>query len=366
LPFVGLKKARLFWPSQWRPWRIRVMLLMLLALTACGKPTKPVLSTPAPVTPSVSTPSSLPPTQPATTTATPSQGLAKKVTPPPGLTKPIRVEAEAVSLWSDEFLFAGWRIQRHFYSGQSRLVDARGFQRAVGNYAICKQAFDYLRAQEAIKPRSRRLILLLHGLGSTPKVMEKLKTTVERDGFDAMAVTYPTTEQGVSAHADGVERLLQNLEGYDEVTIIAHSLGGLITRATLSRASFAKLPVPVRRVIMLGTPNQGATLAEMLRPLARMAANDLLPTRARQLGPIPAELRFGVIAGGASTRFGYNPILGEDNDGVVTVNEARAANMDDFLVLPVTHSAMVADARVLAAVRQFMRTGTFRAPKPVG
>jgi pimeloyl-ACP methyl ester carboxylesterase len=282
----------------------------------------------------------------------------------------VRVEAEAVSLWSDEFLFAGWRIQRHFYSGQSRLVDARGFQRAVGSYSICKQAFDYLRTQERVMPRSRRLILLLHGLGSTPKVMEQLKLALERDGFDAMTVTYPTTEQGVSAHADGVERLLQNLEGYEEVNIIAHSLGGLITRATLSRPSFDKLPVPIRRVVMLGTPNQGATLAEMLRPLARMAAtasaNDLLPARARQIGPIPAIIRFGVIAGGTGTRFGYNPILGEDNDGVVAVSEARAANMDDFQVLPVTHSAMTEDPRVLAAVRQFMRTGTFRAPRPVG
>jgi pimeloyl-ACP methyl ester carboxylesterase len=340
-----------------------VGLLALLA-AACGKPTpKPQATPQAPPRPVATAPAATPTPAPAPTVV-----AAPRF--PAALTRPVPVQAEAVSLWSDEFLFAGWRIQRQFYSGQSRLVDARGFQRAVGSYAACKEAFDYLRTTERVVPRSRRLVLLLHGLGSTPTVMKSLERAIEADGFDAMTVTYPTTEQGVANNADSVERLLSNLEGYSEVAVVAHSLGGLITRATLSRPSFATLPVPVRTVVMLGTPNQGASLAEMLRPLARMAAtasaNDLIPARARQIGPIPKVVRFGVIAGGTNNRWGYNPILGADNDGVVKVSEARAQNMADFLLLPVTHTAMTEDVRVANAVRQFLRTGTFRAPPRVG
>jgi pimeloyl-ACP methyl ester carboxylesterase len=346
---------------------------LFAVVAACGGASKPpVASNPAaPPKPVAQAPAgqsaSRPAQQPGAVPTLPPAPVS--VRPPAGLTKPTPVtDTQSVSLWTDQFLFGGWRIQRHFYSGQSRLVDPRNMVRALGSYDVTKAAFDWLRVTERVTPRSKRLALLLHGLGSSPQVMVSLERVLEQDGFDAMTVTYPTTEQGVSAHADGVEQLLKNLQDYDEVVIVAHSLGGLITRATLSRPSFTNLRVPVRAVVMIGTPNQGATLAEMLRPLARMAAtasaNDLLPARARQIGPIPRGLRFGVIAGGRGTTSGYNPILRGDNDGVVLVTETRAANMTDFIRLPVMHNAMTTDPDVILAVRAFLRTGRFR-PQPV-
>lgn len=347
----------------------------LFALAACGGADRPVATNPAPPAaprtaeaaavrpgpaPAAQPPGAVPTLPPAPVS----------VRPPAGLTRPTPVtDTQSVSLWTDQFLFAGWRIQKHFYSGQSRLVDARSMVRAVGTYEQAKAAFDWLRVSERVTPRSRRLALLLHGLGSNPQVMGTLERALEQDGYEADTVTYPTTEQGVSAHADGVEQLLRNLEDYDEVVIVAHSLGGLITRATLSRPSFPTFRVPVRAVVMIGTPNQGATLAEMVRPLARMAAtasaNDLLPSRARQIGPIPRGVRFGVIAGGRGGSLGYNPLLAGDNDGVVMVRETRAANMTDFLLLPVMHNSMTTNPDVIRAVRAFLRFGRFR-PARVG
>jgi pimeloyl-ACP methyl ester carboxylesterase len=288
------------------------------------------------------------------------------------LTKPEAVQAEGISLWSDEFLYAGWRIQRNFYETRSRLVDVRGNLRAQGSYTQVKQAFDYLRYKEKVVPRATRLVLLLHGLASNPDVWRTIQRALEADGWEARTVTYPTTEQGVGPNGDVLENLLKNQEGYGEIAIVAHSLGGLVTRAALSRPSFTTLPVPVTKVVMLGTPNQGATLASMLRPIARAAvtasANDLMPERARQFGAIPLQVRFGVIAGGRNTSMGYNPLLSGDNDSIVKVSEARTQNMDDFIVLPVTHMNMTTDPNVILTVRRFLRTGAFRqiVVKPVG
>ncbi len=322
----------------------------LFLLGACGGQKQVASPLPAPAKPTVQVPS--PPPPPVR---------------PTSLIKPTPVEAEVVSVWQDEFLFAGWRIQKHFYQGNARLVDARGMMRAQGSVAACKQAFDYLRAyEERITPRSTKLVLLLHGLGSTPTVMSSLKRALETDGYDVMTVTYPTTEQGVQPNADGVERILKSLEGYSEVSIVAHSLGGLITRSALSRPSFATLPVPVKNVVMLGTPNQGAALAAAFRTIARAAvtaaANDLLPERARQMGTIPAAVRFGVIAGGRGGRIGFNPLLLGDNDSVVRTEETKTANMDEWIVLPVFHTQMTIDAGCIAAVRRFLRGGNLRAP----
>ncbi len=328
--------------------------LLITLLAACGA--KPEVAT------------TIPPQQPVVVPAGP---VVTPAPPPAGvLTKPTPVEANTgASLWSDQYLYAGWRIQKYFYNSNSRLVDARGNIRAQGNYGRVKQAFDYLRWQEKVVPKSRRLALLMHGLASSPAVWDTMRKALEVDGWEARSITYPTTEQGVQPNADIVEALLKNQEGYSEIAIVAHSLGGLITRATLSRPSFTALPVPVTRVVMLGTPNQGAVLAAMLRPVARAAvtasANDLLAERARQFGNIPASVQFGVIAGGRNNTLGYNPILAGDNDSIVRVDETRAGNMDDFIVLPVTHMKMTTDTATILAVRRFLRLGKFMAVAPV-
>jgi pimeloyl-ACP methyl ester carboxylesterase len=325
------------------------LLLCGLTLSACGKKTDlPAPTSPPPAPVVVVPPPPAPPPPPPS--------------PPPSLVTPRAVEAEGISVWQDEFLFAGWRIQRHFYQGNARLVDGRNMVRAIGSSAACREAFDYLKWKEGITPRSRKLVLLLHGLGSRPDVMLTLKKALEADGWDAQTVTYPTTEQGVASNADGLEKILTALQGYDEVSIVAHSLGGLITRAALSRPSFAKLRVPVRNVVMLGTPNQGATLAASLWPFARAAvtaaANDLLPERARQFGAIPKSVRFGVIAGGRSARIGYNPLLLGDNDSIVRTDETKAANMDEWIIMPVFHTNMTTDPAIITAVRRFLKGGT--------
>jgi pimeloyl-ACP methyl ester carboxylesterase len=339
------------------------VLAIAVLLVACGEK-KQVASTPTA------------PKAPATTTA--GQPMPRPVTPPPVappsgvLTKKVKITNDEISLWSDEYLYAGWRIQRHFYDSKSRLLDNQNHLRALGNYTQVKQAFDYLRWQEKVQPKSRKLALVLHGLASNPSVWNDMRIALAKDGWEARTVTYPTTEQGVAPNGDVLENLLRNQEGYGEIAIVAHSLGGLVTRVALSRPSFETLPVPITKVVMLGTPNQGATLAAMLRPVARAAvtasANDLLPERARQFGTIPAKVQFGVIAGGRNNSVGYNPLLAGDNDSIVKVTETRTANMDDFIVLPVLHNGMTSEPQVIEAVRRFLKNGSFRtmSTKPVG
>lgn len=325
--------------------------LSMLTLAGCQKAgsDKPVAVPPAaPAEPAATVIPAPPPQPPAT-----------------GMVKPVPVQIESPSLWSDWLIYDGWKIQQHFYSGQFRLVDGKQRLRARGSEPVCRQALTYLRWKENVRPRSRKLALLVHGLASAENIWGPMQRGLEADGYSVTSVTYPSTEQSLILHGNILERVLLNLDprDYDSVTIIAHSLGGLVTRSALARPSFERLPVPVTGVVMLGTPNQGATLASMLRPLARAAvtasANDLLPERAKFIGTMPKSVRFGVIAGGRGNTLGFNPVLAGDDDGIVKVEETRTDNMDDFLVLPVMHMGMAQNPTVVQATRRFLRSGSF-------
>ncbi len=329
--------------------RRAALLTVCAGLAACGKTVSP------PARPSGPTVLPLPPKAPP------------PPTPPKSLTIPPRpAVTEQASLWSDSLLYAGWRIQSHFYAGQSRLVDRDGLIRAEGTRAECVAALAYLKWKEAVRPTSRRLAILVHGLASSPAIWAPMRKALEFDGYEVTTYTYPSTEQSLYVSANGLEQSLLALDplDYDSVVIVAHSLGGLLTRAALARPTFARYPVKVSHVVMLGTPNQGATLAGLLGPLARAAvtasANDLTPERARQVGPVPASIRFGVIAGGQGTALGLNPLLAGDDDGVVKISETRAVNMDDHLILPLSHSALISDAQAITSVRRFLQTGHLR------
>jgi hypothetical protein len=152
------------------------------------------------------------------------------------------------------------------------------------------------------------------------------------------------------------------------VSFVTHSLGGIVAREVLSRdAEWKKTLKPVR-LVMIAPPNQGSAVAEALK--------DWLPYRAA-LGEVGQELtpeaiarmplppcEFGIIAGGKGDGKGLNPLLGGDNDGLVTVDETRLPGAADFLLLDATHTFIMANEKSIEATRRFLETGRFGPAAP--
>ena len=267
-------------------------------------------------------------------------------------------------LWADQFIYCGWRIQRHVFTGHSRLLDPDDDRRSWGTYRQCRIELEKQRSREKFRPRSKHAVFLVHGLFRSKDSFRKMATALRRRGYDVESITYPSTRQSLREHADQLQRILANLEDYEEVSFVTHSLGGIVVRDLLAREAPWKKKIKVRRLVMLGPPNRGSVVAEVLedwlpyRVVAGEAALQLTPAGVNKIPP-PA-CTFGIIAGGTGTDIGLNPGLPGDNDGTVLVESTRLDSADDFLVVRCLHSFLMNSDEAIEATARFLKTGKFR------
>ena len=160
----------------------------------------------------------------------------------------------------------------------------------------------------------------------------------------------------VSEFADGLS---------GQMHLVTHSMGGLLARVYLAY----RRPPRLGRVLMLGPPNDGSPIADLLhhslayRVIFGPAGQQLTTAHASTLKEAcgPVDYQLGIIAGTRSANL-LTSALGpqEANDGKVTVRSTRLDGMADHLELPVTHTFMMRDPAVVAATIAFLREGHFR------
>ena len=115
---------------------------------------------------------------------------------------------------------------------------------------------------------------------------------------------------------------------------------------------------------MLAPPSQGSELAAALADwqffhlIGGPSAGQLAD--GETFAAPPGDVAVGVIAGGRGDGEGFNPLLSGDNDGIVTVAEARLEGAVDFLVVPAVHTLIAGDPETISATLAFIETGQFR------
>ena len=191
--------------------------------------------------------------------------------------------------------------------------------------------------------------------------------------YSVFNVTYPTTRGSIGEHAQQLARIIERLEGIEEIYFVAHSLGNLVIRHYLgdhTNLETSETPDPrIKRIVMLAPPNNGARLAEVLGDnglfdvvMGKSAAQIRDFKDHEERFATPAS-EFGIIAGGRGGSQGYNPWLTGDNDLVVSVETTRLAGAADFTVLPVVHTVMMADPTVQQHTLRFFEAGCFISPE---
>jgi pimeloyl-ACP methyl ester carboxylesterase len=125
---------------------------------------------------------------------------------------------------------------------------------------------------EALTPPMReRIIVLVHGLDDPGMMWADLIPALHAAGFTVARFEYPND----GPIAEGADRLAADLQalrtaGVTRLDIVAHSMGGLVVRDALTRASYyggdgsggERYP-SVDHLIMCGTPHHGSNLARL-------------------------------------------------------------------------------------------------------
>ncbi len=272
--------------------------------------------------------------------------------------------------WADELVYFGWRIQRNTFTDHCRLLDEQKRRQTFGSFETCRAKLDEIKRQRNLPPMKGKAVLVLGGLGDARMLPEKMAAYLhDKGGYTAECVAYPSLFDDIGQDAKSLDSVVRHLDGIDEINFVGHSLGNLVIRRYLGdQTDAAKGKSPdgrIKRIVMLGPPNQGAELAEKLGDYAPFAA---LGPVAEQLGKHWQEIKptlatpaceFGIIAGGHGDGHGYNPLLSGDNDGIVTVASTRLVGARDSLLVSELHFAFLLSQNVQRPTLEFLRHGYF-------
>lgn len=207
-------------------------------------------------------------------------------------------------------------------------------------------------------------VVLLHGLARTKFAMGKLASELKAN-YHVINETYPSRSHTIEQLAKvAIEPALEHCQG--RVHFVTHSLGGILVRQYLSEHTIENLG----HVVMLGPPNQGSEIVEAFQrsPALSLIFNTLNGPAGRQLGTQAnskprslgaVDFSLGVIAGNRRIDPFLSQLLPSESDGKVTVASSMVDGMSDHLVLPVDHTFMMRDKRVITQVKAFLNKGKF-------
>ncbi len=106
---------------------------------------------------------------------------------------------------------------------------------------------------------AKPLVVLIHGMDSDNHMWGSMMNLLQADGHQVGSFAYPDDGSVAEASmllADGLAEWRISYPGAQPISIIAHSMGGLVSRHYIEGAGYRG---GVDRLIMLGTPNHGST-----------------------------------------------------------------------------------------------------------
>lgn len=212
---------------------------------------------------------------------------------------------------------------------------------------------------------SGECIILLHGLVRTSGSMEKIEEKLLSQNYQTVNHDYPSREFTVAELAENeIPKALKKCHPCPskKIHFVTHSLGGILIRYYLEKNEIKNLG----RVVMLSPPNQGT---EIVDELADVPGFELLNGPAgNELGTDPESVPFnlgpvdyevGVITGNESVNLILSQIIPGEDDGKVSVENAKLEGMKDFLVVPHSHTFIMQSDNVIDQISFFLEKGFF-------
>ncbi len=270
-------------------------------------------------------------------------------------------------LWGDILFFQGYRLQHNVVTGHYRLLDPGDIRRAWGTREDCLEALQRIRDEKSLPPMSGKAVILIHGIFRSSKSFHTLAKKLKDSDYTVVNFDYPSTRLSLIELSDYLDETIASLEGINRIDFVVHSMGGLLVRTYLMKKGPSADP-RLFRMVMLGVPNQGARMANLLQknwlfqvafgPAGQQLVDD--PAGFIAALPVPS-FEFAVIAGIRGTPEGWNPLIPGDDDGTVSADSVKLPGASDSIQIRALHSSMMWNPEVIDATISFLNTGALRA-----
>ncbi len=268
-------------------------------------------------------------------------------------------------LWTDHRWSHGWRVQHNAWTDHWRVLDNSDVRRAWGSRQACIEKLEEHAAKAQGTP-AKNVVVLLHGLMRSRDSMQTMAKAFEQTGhWQAITFGYASTQDSIEHHAEALREFVDNLPGKPRVAFVGHSLGNIVLRRTIAlwnNQDPAQVLGRMHRVVMLGPPNQGSSLARQLSGLG--VFETITGTSGQELGVVWQELQsklatpacpFCIVAGELpDSPILKNPLLEGKGDLIVSVEETRLPGAAQTVIVPVVHSTLMTDPDVIRASMEFI------------
>ncbi len=181
---------------------------------------------------------------------------------------------------------------------------------------------------EAFDPK-KTPVLFVHGAGGTPADWRFLAERIDRTKFQPWLLYYPSGLD-LDVVARGVARWMNTLAfqyGFRRIVVVAHSMGGLVSRAAINRMVTNGDGGVLALFVSISSPwngNSGAKLGAEHSPVVMPMWVDMAPGSAF-LGdlfrtPLPPQCQYNLLF----SYGGHSLVLRVPNDGVVALSSELA------------------------------------------
>ena len=218
---------------------------------------------------------------------------------------------------------------------------------------------------DPISKRSNETVIIIHGLARSGTSMNYLTHQIAGEGFQTCVIDYASLKRPIDdVVADVSSQINRCSQNAENIHFVGHSLGGLLTRAYLANPDNTLAKNKLGHVVMIGTPNHGSAIVDhyqnqwWMKHLGGTTLSLGTGNEAFVKTLPPVDFNHGLIAGTWSLSIS-DRILGETNDGLVSVSSVKTASMNDFVAVNVGHSRMRRNKEVADQTVHFLKHGIF-------
>ena len=210
----------------------------------------------------------------------------------------------------------------------------------------------------------KQLVVLMHGIAQPRIIMSGLAEFMEDSGYAVLNLSYPSTDKTIDRLTGEIHKKLVHhdaFNAFDQIHFVTHSMGGLVARAYIERHR----PPNLGRVVMMGPPNKGSEVADLLKDIwfykafFGPAGQELTTESRAPYGDHPVDFELGVIAGTSAVMSMFGPASVGPNDGLVTVESTKLPGMADHMTVPAAHVFIMNNPAARRGILSFLKDGHF-------